>query len=111
MAVDSYERQGSYLGKTMKIKGKIKSDEFLTVEGEVEGNVDISKTLTIGREGFVNGTINADVVKIDGKAHGNITASSKLEISSAGTFQGVIKSDKLMIEEGAVFKGKVNVEE
>lgn len=111
MAVDSYEKQGSYLGKTMKIKGKITSDEYLTVEGEIEGNVDISKTLTIGKDGYVNGMINADVVKIDGKAEGNITASRKLEISSAGTFQGTLKSDKLVIEEGAVFKGKVNTEE
>lgn len=101
----------SYLGKSMKIKGKISSDEYLTVEGRVEGNIDISKTLTIGREGYVNGTINADMVKLDGKAEGNITAASKLEISSSGTFQGTIKSDKLAIEEGAIFKGKVNVED
>ncbi len=101
----------SYLGKSMKIKGKISSDEYLTVEGQVEGNIDISKTLTIGKNGFVNGTINADIVKLDGKAEGNITAASKLEIASSGTFQGTIKSDKLVIEEGAVFKGNVNVED
>lgn len=101
----------SYLGKSMKIKGKISSDEYLTVEGQVEGNIDISKTLTIGKNGYVNGTINADIVKLDGKAEGNITAASMLEIASSGTFQGTIKSDKLVIEEGAVFKGKVNVED
>jgi len=101
----------SYLGKSMKIKGKISSDEYLTVEGQVEGNIDISKTLTIGKNGYVNGTINADIVKLDGKAEGNISAASKLEIASSGTFQGTIKSDKLVIEEGATFKGKVNVED
>lgn len=101
----------SYLGKSMKIKGKISSDEYLTVEGQVEGNIDISKTLTIGKNGYVNGTINADIVKLDGKAEGSITAASKLEIASSGTFQGTIKSDKLVIDEGAVFKGKINVED
>jgi cytoskeletal protein CcmA (bactofilin family) len=101
----------SYLGKSMKIKGKISSDEYLTVEGQVEGNIEISKTLTIGKDGCVNGTINADIVKLDGQAEGNITAASKLEIASSGTFQGTIKSDKLVIEEGATFKGKVNVED
>jgi len=101
----------SYLGKSMKIKGKISSDEYLTVEGQVEGNIDISKTLTIGKNGYVNGTINADIVKLDGKAEGNITAASKLEIASSGTFEGTIKSDKLVIDEGAAFKGKVNVED
>jgi cytoskeletal protein CcmA (bactofilin family) len=101
----------SYLGKSMKIKGKISSDEYLTVDGQIEGNIDISKTLTIGKDGFVNGTINANIVKLDGKAEGNITAASKLEIASSGTFQGTIKSDRLVIEEGATFKGKVNVED
>jgi cytoskeletal protein CcmA (bactofilin family) len=101
----------SYLGKSMKIKGKISSDEYLTVEGQVEGNIEISKTLTIGKNGYVNGTINADIVKLDGQAEGNITAATKLEIASTGTFQGTIKSDKLVIEDGATFKGKVNVED
>lgn len=109
--VSSSQTSMSFLGKSMKIKGKISSDEYLTVEGQVEGNIDISKTLTIGKNGYVNGTINADIVKLDGKAEGNITAASKLEIASSGTFQGTIKSDKLVIEEGAVFQGKVNVED
>ena len=109
--VSSSQISMSYLGTSMKIKGKISSDEYLTVEGQVEGNIDINKTLTIGKNGYVNGTINADIVKLDGKAEGNITAASKLEIASSGTFQGAIKSDKLVIEEGAVFKGKVNVED
>jgi cytoskeletal protein CcmA (bactofilin family) len=109
--LSSSQTSMSYLGKSMKIKGKISSDEYLTVEGQVEGNIDISKTLTIGKNGYVNGTINADIVKLDGKAEGNITAASKLEIASSGTFQGTIKSDKLVIDEGAIFKGKVNVED
>ncbi|UCH94535.1 MAG: polymer-forming cytoskeletal protein [Candidatus Aminicenantes bacterium] len=101
----------SYLGKTMKIKGKITSDEYLTVEGQVEGNINISKTLTIGKEGYVNGQINAEEVKIDGKVEGKITAANKLEITSSGTFQGAIQADKLVIEEGAVFQGKINLDE
>ena len=124
MGFDSYKKDGpagpgdtassrgaSFLGKSLKIKGKISSDEYLTVEGQVEGNIDISKTLTIGKDGFVSGEINADVVKIDGKAEGNISAQSKLEITSSGTFQGSVRSEKLVIEEGAIFKGKVNVNE
>jgi cytoskeletal protein CcmA (bactofilin family) len=109
--LSSSQASMSYLGKSMKIKGKISSDEYLTVEGQIEGNIDISKTLTIGKNGYVNGKINADIVKLDGKAKGNITAASKLEIASSGTFQGTITSDKLVIDEGAVFKGKVNVED
>lgn len=101
----------SYLGKTLKIKGEISSDEYLTVEGQVTGNINITKTLVIGKDGYVDGEITAEVVKIDGKAKGSITASEKLEISSRGHFHGNIKSEKLVIEEGAVFQGNANQDE
>lgn len=102
---------GSYLGKTLKIKGEITSDEILTVEGTVEGNLNISRTLTIGKDGHVEGEIKAQQVKIHGTAEGNVEATEKLEISSNGNFSGTVRSDTLVIEEGAVFRGKVNVEE
>jgi cytoskeletal protein CcmA (bactofilin family) len=105
------QASSSYLGKTLKVKGEITSDEMLTVEGEVKGNINITKTLTIGKDGYVDGEISAEVVKIDGKAKGNITATQKLEISSKGNFYGNIKSDKLVIAEGAVFQGKANMDE
>ena len=114
---DDYDDYGSadssahsYLGKTIKIDGEITCDEFLTVEGDVKGNIKVSKTLTIGESGHVKGEIEAKDVKIIGKAEGNIEASGRLEISSKGNFQGSIKSDKLVIEEGAVFKGKANMD-
>lgn len=101
----------SYLGKTLKIKGEITSAEFLTVEGEVKGNINVSKTLTIGKNGFVDGEITAEVVKLDGRAQGSITAKEKLEISSKGNFTGNIKSEKLVIAKGAIFQGKANMDE
>lgn len=101
----------SYLGKTLKIKGEITSDEYLTVEGEVTGNINITKTLTIGKSGYVDGEITADVVKIDGRAKGNIKAHEKLQITSNGTFTGNVSSNKLVIQEGAVFQGKANQDE
>jgi cytoskeletal protein CcmA (bactofilin family) len=101
----------SFLGESVKIKGKITSDELLTIEGEVNGDINSSKTLTIGKSGFVNGKINAEEVKIHGKAEGSISAAGKLEISSQGNFSGSLKSDKLIIADGAVFKGKVNLDD
>lgn len=101
----------SYLGKTIKIKGEISCDEFLVIEGEVKGNIKVNNTLTIGRDGYVKGEIDAKEVKIVGKAEGSIAASDRLEISSQGNFSGSIRSDKLVIEEGAVFKGKANLDD
>jgi len=101
----------SFLGRTIQIKGEISSNEHLTVEGKVIGNIASSSRLTIGRDGLVNGEINAQAVRIDGKAEGSIIAKQKLEISSAGAFTGNLKSDKLVVEEGAIFQGKVNLED
>ena len=114
---DDYDEYGSvdsaahsYLGKTIKIDGEISCDEFLTVEGDIKGNIKVSKALTIGKNGHVKGEIEAKDVKIIGKAEGNINASGKLEISAKGNFKGSLTSDKLIIEEGAVFKGKANLD-
>ncbi|MCK4761058.1 MAG: polymer-forming cytoskeletal protein [Candidatus Aminicenantes bacterium] len=100
----------SFLGKTLNVTGEITCDEVLTIEGNVKGNIKVSKTLTIGANGYVEGEIKANDVKIIGKAEGNIDASGKLEISSQGNFKGSVKADKLVIEEGAVFKGEANMD-
>jgi len=101
----------SYLGKSLEVEGEITSDEYLTVEGKVKGNINVSKTLTVGKDGYIQGEIKADEVIINGRVEGKITAHRRLEISASGNFSGTIKSEKLVIEEGAIFKGKVNVDE
>jgi len=101
----------SFLGKTIQIKGEITCDEALTIEGEVKGNIKVNKILTIGKTGQVKGEIDAREVRIIGKVEGSIVASERLAISPEGNFSGNIKTDKLVIEEGAVFKGKVNLED
>jgi cytoskeletal protein CcmA (bactofilin family) len=102
---------GSFFGKTMRIEGEIISDEDLTIEGKVNGQLEVSKTLTIGRDGYVNGEISANVVRISGEAEGRICASAKLEISSRGKYNGNIQADKIVVAEGAVIKGTINLEE
>lgn len=79
---------GSYLGKSIEIKGEISSEEYLTVEGKVIGNITSNKKLTIGSNGFVKGKIDAQEVRIDGKVEGIIHATGKLEISRGGVFPG-----------------------
>jgi cytoskeletal protein CcmA (bactofilin family) len=101
---------GSFIGKTMKIKGKLVANEDLTVEGEVKGTIKVSKTLTIGRSGNVNADIEADVVEIIGIAKGNIVASEKVAIMSDGRYNGNLWSDKLVVKEGAILIGEVNQE-
>jgi cytoskeletal protein CcmA (bactofilin family) len=98
----------SYIGETMNIKADITSDENVTVEGKITGNIDIGKTLTIGKKGSVKADIKAAVVRIIGEAKGNIVASEKVEILAQGRYTGNIQSQKLVVEEGAILNGNIN---
>ena len=100
----------SFFGKTMRIEGEITSDEDLTIEGKVKGQLHVSKTLTIGKEGYVDGKISANVVHISGEAEGHLSASKKLVISSEGKYTGNINSDTIKVAEGAQIKGTINIE-
>lgn len=99
---------GSFIGKTMNIKADITSEEDMTVEGNITGNITISKTLTIGKSGKVTADIKASVVRIIGEARGNIEASEKVEILSQGRYTGNIKSQKLVVADGAILNGDIN---
>ena len=99
---------GTYIGPTMNIKADITSDENITIEGRVNGNIEVSKVLTIGRSGNVTADIKAAVVRIIGVAKGNIIASDKVEILSEGRYTGNIQSEKLVVADGAVLNGFIN---
>ncbi len=98
----------SFIGKTMDIKADIVSDEDVTIEGKVTGNIDVSKTLTIGENGVVKADIKAAIVRIIGQAKGTIIASEKVEILSRGRYSGNIDSQKLVVSEGAMLNGNIN---
>lgn len=99
---------GSFIGKTMNIKADITSEEDVTVEGQVTGNITISRTLTIGKSGKVTADIEASVVRIIGEAKGNIVASEKVEILSQGRYTGNIKAERLVVADGAILNGNIN---
>ncbi|MCK5058277.1 MAG: polymer-forming cytoskeletal protein [Candidatus Aminicenantes bacterium] len=101
---------GSFIGETMKIKGDFISDEDVIIEGNVTGNIKISKTLTIGKKGEVTADIDANKVRIIGFAKGSINASNKVEILPQGRYYGNLKSKVLVVEEGAILIGEVNKE-
>jgi cytoskeletal protein CcmA (bactofilin family) len=98
----------SFIGETMDIKADITSDENVTIEGKVNGNIEISKTLIIGKNGSVKADIKAAVVRVFGEAKGNIVASEKVEILAQGRYTGDIQSQKLVVEEGAILNGNIN---
>ncbi len=109
-----YSSQGissekTIIGKTIKIEGEVKSDEDVIIEGKVSGKVEVGKTLTIGKHGYVNAEISARIVRILGKVEGDVKAIYKVEIVPEGKLYGNIKAPKIVIAEGALFKGSVEM--
>ena len=100
----------SFFGKSMKIDGEITSDEDVTIEGKLTGQLKVSKTLTIGNSGYVNGKISASVVQISGEAEGEVAASEKLEIASHGKYTGNIQAETIVVAEGAKVRGTINMD-
>jgi cytoskeletal protein CcmA (bactofilin family) len=102
-------RQKAIIGPSMHIKGEIRSDEELLVDGEVEGIVESGSSLTIGRNGKVRANIRAREVVIFGSVKGNIEAIEKLAIREQGSLIGDIKTATISIDDGAYFKGSIDI--
>jgi cytoskeletal protein CcmA (bactofilin family) len=102
-------RQKAIIGASMHIKGEIRSDEELVVDGEVEGILESGSIVTIGRNGKVRANIRAREVVIFGSAKGNIEALEKLAIRDQGSLVGDIKTAGISIDDGAYFKGSIDI--
>lgn len=104
-------RNVSCLGSTFTIKGEISGEEDLQIDGKVEGPVSLrNHRLTVGRGGQLNSQINAREVVVYGKAIGNIRVRDRVEIKKDGEVTGDIVTARLSIEDGAYFKGSIEIE-
>src|SRR5258706_2028183 len=99
------------IGRSVFIKGELTGDEDLTIEGRVEGKIELKDhNLVIGPNGKINAEINAKNVTIIGSVVGNINASDIIEIKTSGTVMGDIKAPRISIADGAHFKGSVDMQ-
>jgi len=97
------------IGKAVKIDGQIYSKEDLYVDGDVEGTIELQEhRLTIGPNGKVHCNIKAREVVILGNVQGNVEASEKLEVRKDARVVGDIKTARIVIEDGAYFKGRID---
>lgn len=99
------------IGPAIKISGDITGDEDLVVEGAVEGTINLpGHTVTIGKSGVVSANISASTVRIDGRIRGDIMGAVKVILSVDGLTQGNIKAPRVILEEGAQFKGSIDMD-
>jgi cytoskeletal protein CcmA (bactofilin family) len=98
------------IGKAVMVKGQIYSREDLYIDGEVEGNVELAEhRLTVGPNGKVKAGIKAREIVALGNIQGNVEATDKVEIRKDARLIGDIKTARIVIEDGAYFKGGIDI--
>jgi cytoskeletal protein CcmA (bactofilin family) len=97
------------LSADVEIKGSIKFQSELTIDGKVEGEISSNGVLTVGENAEIKGEIKTKSVTVLGKVHGNITVEERCELKSHAVLYGDLKATRLVIEEGATFVGKSEV--
>src|SRR5277367_3223271 len=98
------------LGKSLVIKGEVTGSESLYIDGRVEGSITLpGNRVTVGRNGVVSANISAREIVILGKVRGNMTASDRFDIRNEGSLTGDVVAQRVSIEEGAFFKGGIDI--
>ena len=105
------ERDVVNIGKSVVIKGELSGSEDLTIEGQVDGKIELRQSvLTIGPNGKIKAQIFAKSVVVLGEVTGNIVASEKVDIRDNGSVEGDIASPRVAIAEGAHFRGSIDMQ-
>jgi cytoskeletal protein CcmA (bactofilin family) len=105
------ERDVVNIGKSVVIKGELNGSEDLTIEGHVEGKIELKDhVLTIGPNGRIKAQVLAKSVIVLGEVNGNVTATEKVDIRDGGSVDGDIISPRVAIAEGAHFRGTVDMQ-
>jgi len=99
------------IGASIQIKGELQGDEDLTIDGRIEGKIDLREhNLTIGPNGKIRADLYAKTIVIAGEVAGNAFAAERVEIAPSGRLTGDITAPRITIADGAHFKGSVDME-
>lgn len=105
------EKSTVNIGKSVVIKGELDGSEDLTIEGQVEGKIELRQNvLTIGANGRIKAQVFAKAVIILGEVTGNVTATEKVDIRDNGSVDGDIAAPRVAIAEGAHFRGSIDMQ-
>jgi cytoskeletal protein CcmA (bactofilin family) len=108
--MDNYRADVAHIGKSVIVKGELSGCEDLYLDGEVEGNIDLrNQNLVIGPNGRVRANVHAKDVIIHGKVDGNVFGADKVELRKSAVLNGDISTQRIVIEDGAFFKGAIDI--
>jgi cytoskeletal protein CcmA (bactofilin family) len=107
---DRQESTKVNIGKSVVIKGELSGSEDLTIEGQVDGKIELRQNvLTIGPNGRIKAEVFAKAVVVQGEVVGNITATEKVDIRDAGSVDGDLAAPRIAIADGAHFRGSIDM--
>ena len=99
------------IGSAIRIKGEVVGEEDLIIEGKVEGTIALKNNhLTVEKTATMTGDVDVQNITVKGELHGNTTASDRVEVTSTAKVQGDIKTPRLVMADGAKFKGAVEMD-
>ena len=107
---ENFRNDVAHIGKSVLIKGELSGSEDLFLDGEVEGSIELKDhSLTIGPHGRVRANVNARDIVVHGKVDGNLTGSERVELKRSAVVVGDISTQRIVVEEGAFFKGAIDI--
>lgn len=108
---DGAHAEVAHIGKSVVVRGELSGSEDLYVDGQVEGSIELrDHHLTIGPHGRVKASINAREVVLHGELEGNVQGSERVELKKSAKLTGDILTQRIVIEDGAVFKGSLDTQ-
>jgi cytoskeletal protein CcmA (bactofilin family) len=102
-------RQTTYIAPGSRIEGTISGPTELYVEGAIEGRLELENSVVVGEPGSVSGEITARSVRIGGKVQATVKARERVEVLSGGRLEGNVAAPRVVITDGAFFKGQIEM--
>ncbi len=103
--------KAAYIGPSIIIDGKITGSDDLVIDGRVKGSIKLAdNSVTIGSSGVVEADVEAKELRVEGKLVGSSKALDRIEITKTGSVEGEVTTSRIAVEDGAVFRGSVNIE-
>jgi cytoskeletal protein CcmA (bactofilin family) len=99
----------TFFGSNITIDGTITGNEPVVVEGTIRGKINLNGDLRIGTQAKVEATVHARNVTVEGKVTGDISADDRLELVASAAVDGNVKAPKIVVAEGAKFRGSVDM--
>lgn len=100
---------GTFFGPNVTIDGTVSGSEPVTIEGIIRGKIELSGDLRIGPQARIEATVHAKNVTVEGKLNGDVSADERVELVASATVDGNIKAPKIIVAEGARFRGSVDM--